>query len=99
MSEDQHNTTPDLEQYYDFMMRHFYAPFQHIQTSAAPDEMARLYDRIRRTWQALGETEPHWSVITSDQFRQDALESQMDYFLAMGRENVKARYQRDPRRS
>lgn len=88
MTHDQDDTSADLEAHYAFMMRHFYAPFQRVETEANAEELTRLLARVETTWRAFGETEPHWSVITSDKFRQDSLESQMSHFLEMGRENV-----------
>ena len=45
------------------------APVETIQHDAPPETMTRLLDRIRRQWTHLGDTEPHWSVLTADRFK------------------------------
>lgn len=77
----------ELEAGHAFQMRHLYAPMQYVEIKADAASMARLYARIAASWQAMGETEPHWSVITAEAFRQETLEAQMAAFLDMGRGN------------
>lgn len=45
------------------------APVAAIQHDAPSETMKRMIDRIREQWTHLGETEPHWSVLTADKFR------------------------------
>lgn len=44
-----------------------------IEHEVSPEAMRRLVDRIRAQWTLLGETEPHWSVLTNDQYRSEKL--------------------------
>jgi hypothetical protein len=39
-----------------------------IDTSADPDQMRCLWDRVRRAWEGLGERRPFHSVLTQDRF-------------------------------
>lgn len=45
------------------------APPPAVQHEAPSELMTRLLDRVRRQWTLLGETDPHWSVLTFDRFR------------------------------
>lgn len=45
------------------------APAPQVQHEAPPEVMDRMVARIREQWTRLGETEPHWSVLTADRFR------------------------------
>src|SRR5471032_2177766 len=35
-----------------------------IETDADPERLAVLVERVAQTWRGLGETRPHWSVLT-----------------------------------
>lgn len=88
MAQTESKQTSELHAKYSFLMRHLYAPYQRVETRATDAERDRLLTRIEASWQAMGEQEPHWSVITSDAFRKATLDEKMEAFLAMGRENV-----------
>ena len=45
------------------------APPPQVQHDAPPEVMARMVARIRDQWTRLGQTEPHWSVVTAERFR------------------------------
>ncbi|MEM9761155.1 MAG: class I SAM-dependent methyltransferase [Pseudomonadota bacterium] len=55
---------------------------------ALPEETARLFAEIAEAWQALGETEPHYSVLTHEAFRQDRLETWRADFEASADEDA-----------
>jgi 2-polyprenyl-3-methyl-5-hydroxy-6-metoxy-1,4-benzoquinol methylase len=78
----------DVDAQYSFMLRHVYAPYQQIDAEASVEQLAQLYARIENTWAALGEADPHWSVITGEQYRKGSVEDAMESFLEMGYENV-----------
>ncbi|MEJ1978969.1 MAG: class I SAM-dependent methyltransferase [Acetobacteraceae bacterium] len=40
-----------------------------VEAFATPDDLARMVAHVERTWTRLGETEPHWSVITDPRFK------------------------------
>lgn len=53
-----------------------------VDLECTPDQRAAMFERIGRAWQAFGESEPHWSVLVSDDFRQDRLAANLDRFYA-----------------
>jgi SAM-dependent methyltransferase len=55
---------------------------------AAPEQLARLFGRIREEWEKLGEEEPYWSVLTSDLYRSDRIAENREGFFASGRGDV-----------
>ena len=67
------------------------APAASIQHEAEPEMMARLLDRIRQQWTHLGETEPHWSVLTADRFKANQINDpkNMAEFHASGEREAK----------
>jgi SAM-dependent methyltransferase len=53
-----------------------------------PQQQAVLFQRVQETWRALGESQPHWSVLTAETFRPERIEESLDHFYATGNENV-----------
>jgi methylase of polypeptide subunit release factors len=51
-------------------------PPQEIEHEVDPETLTRLANRVREQWTALGEAEPHWSVLTDEAFRQRRLTDQ-----------------------
>lgn len=50
-------------------------PPGRVETAATDEQLAALLDHARATWIALGDGEPYWSVLTHDDFRGQALAS------------------------
>lgn len=69
------------------MGNHLHATLD-IEVDVTNDVRTQMFDRIKGEWAALGETEPFWSVITSDEFRSDSIRENMDAFIQSGRTNV-----------
>ena len=63
-------------------------PRMSIQSTCAPDELQKLFAHVQSTWQQLGETEPHWSVVIAEQYRQSEIEANRDEFYATGAQHV-----------
>lgn len=59
-----------------------------IEVDVSEKTRIQMFERIKGEWAALGETEPYWSVITSDQFRSDSIQANMEVFVQSGRTNV-----------
>ncbi len=55
-----------------------------VQVEASEGEIRAMMDRIAREWRNFGETEPHWSVLTSDQFVAANIAETIDLFYASG---------------
>jgi len=52
------------------------------------DQMTDMLSRIASAWREFGETEPHWSVLTSDDFKQENLQKNIDAFYLSGVRSV-----------
>lgn len=67
----------------------FVGPPMPVETKASAEDLARMFARVTGQWEALGESEPHWSVITQEQFLQERLsEEEVAAFYASGRGEV-----------
>ncbi len=64
------------------------APPVEIDTVADAATLGRLLSHTERTWTRLGVEEPHWSVISADQFKRDRLDAHRSEFYASGRGDV-----------
>ncbi|HEV2834315.1 MAG TPA: methyltransferase domain-containing protein [Pyrinomonadaceae bacterium] len=63
-------------------------PAMSIEDTCSDDQLQRLFDYVQSTWHQLGETEPHWSVVISDQYRQSNIEDNKDDFYRTGAQHV-----------
>ena len=63
-------------------------PPMAIQTDYTREELARLFGHIQNNWRQLGETEPHWSVLSSEEFRKDRIGQSEELFYESGREEM-----------
>jgi SAM-dependent methyltransferase len=63
-------------------------PPQFVQCGVDDDVRAGLFARVQKSWHALGEEQPHWSVVTSDDFRPDRIGETHEEFYATGGRNV-----------
>jgi SAM-dependent methyltransferase len=59
-------------------------PRLEIDTAATPEQLAAMLARISAYWQMIGEEAPHWSVLTQDRFRPEAIKRQQAAFYATG---------------
>jgi SAM-dependent methyltransferase len=61
-----------------------------LEVEADPDaaDLRRLFDRVQATWQRLGEADPHWSVLTAEEYRADRIAEHADRFHESGRHDV-----------
>lgn len=68
-----------------FVGRHAFAEPRTVEVDVTPAQREALFARVSETWTRLGETEPHWSVLTSDEFRQDRIgETSADFYASGG---------------
>jgi SAM-dependent methyltransferase len=51
-------------------------------------DLQRLFAHIQRVWEHLGETEPYWSVWTSEQFKSSRIKDARSVFYDSGLDNV-----------
>lgn len=59
-------------------------PTNAVETDPSEADRARLWARVAETWAALGREAPHWSVLTHERFRPDALDANRAEFELSG---------------
>ena len=60
-----------------------------VDAACGPEALQALWDHVARTWSRLGDSEPHWSVLTQDEYRAEALgPAQLAAFYASGADEV-----------
>jgi len=64
------------------------APLQSVETELDPNVMQSMFDRIQNQWRALGETEPHWSVLSHEKFKSKNLVSTVEEFYSSGKDTA-----------
>ncbi|HEU4853580.1 MAG TPA: methyltransferase domain-containing protein [Telluria sp.] len=62
----------------------FSGPPIEVQLEGTPDELTALFTKVKQQWQHLGETEPHWSVLTNDSYFQNVFHMNRDAFYQSG---------------
>jgi 2-polyprenyl-3-methyl-5-hydroxy-6-metoxy-1,4-benzoquinol methylase len=60
----------------------------HIETEVDAAGMSRLLAHTERVWTQLGDSEPHWSVISAERFRQNELDAHRNEFYDSGKGDV-----------
>lgn len=65
-----------------------FEPAMPIHCPDDPELHNRVFQHIAESWSHFGETEPHWSVLTTDEFRNDQLEANLDAFHEFGATDV-----------
>jgi SAM-dependent methyltransferase len=58
---------------------------QVVETEASTAEMAEMISRVEATWQHLGQSEPHWSVLVNDCYRAERIGQNEELFYQTGR--------------
>lgn len=68
----------------------FWAQPRPVEHEVSDDVMARLVSRIRDQWTELGEIEPHWGVLTHDNFKAENLtEEHLALFRQSGEQQAR----------
>ena len=62
----------------------WYGRQSKVDINATPEQFEQLFERIRKEWTKLGETEPHWSVLTSDLFKTSNFSENEEAFYKSG---------------
>jgi len=60
-----------------------------VEVEASEADIRAMMDRIAKEWRRFGETEPHWSVLTSEMFTADKIEENINLFYESGRGDLK----------
>lgn len=56
-------------------------PKMEVFTDIEPEQQSQLVSRVQKTWEELGESDPHWSVISQASFRSDRIEGNEKEFF------------------
>jgi SAM-dependent methyltransferase len=64
-------------------------PRMTIQNAYTDNDLHKLFAHIQGTWHSLGETEPYWSVLTSEKFKQSHIQQALDQFYDSGMSDVR----------
>lgn len=59
-------------------------PCMSVELDAPADKLAALFAKVSQQWHHLGQTEPHWSVITSQSYLQSQIQDSAQAFYASG---------------
>jgi 2-polyprenyl-3-methyl-5-hydroxy-6-metoxy-1,4-benzoquinol methylase len=63
-------------------------PAMSIEDECSDADLQRLFDHVQVTWQALGESEPHWSVVVAEEYRQSNIDENREAFYQTGAQHV-----------
>ena len=67
----------------------FNGPAMEVELTASPEKLAELLAKTSAQWQHLGETEPHWSVLTNESYFQENFHMNRAAFYASGESELK----------
>jgi len=59
-----------------------------IDYDVPPEQLERLIAHVEGVWRSLGQSEPHWSVLTNDMYKPDSLADNKARFYESGRRQV-----------
>jgi 2-polyprenyl-3-methyl-5-hydroxy-6-metoxy-1,4-benzoquinol methylase len=68
----------------------FQGPPMRVELTDDPAVLDQLFTKTVAQWEHLGQTEPYWSVLTSDRYFIDAFHQSRDAFFATGEVEVQA---------
>lgn len=59
-----------------------------VETTCSTADLAAMSENIAREWRKFGETEPHWSVLTGEEFKPENIDQNLDLFYSRGEEDI-----------
>ena len=65
------------------------APKQTIETDTDEETMKQIIEHTKNVWTKFGDTEPHWSVVTQDDYLQSNLEENLEKFYDHGSKELR----------
>jgi SAM-dependent methyltransferase len=63
----------------------FTLPHIPVETDVTDDVLDQMFARIQKQWEALGVSQPYWSVVTQPQYYQDQFEQHSEQFFLSGK--------------
>ena len=67
-------------------------PWIRVDVDVDDHVLQKMFDRVERTWHALGKDEPHWSVLTDDRFKKKEFIANAADFYGSGKNEVERFY-------
>ena len=67
----------------------FNGPPMAVELAVSPEKLAALFAKVSAQWHHLGETEPHWSVLTNESYFQENFHTNREAFYASGESELK----------
>jgi SAM-dependent methyltransferase len=64
------------------------SPPIEVEWQCNPTDVQRLFERVATTWEQLGNTRPHWSVLTFDEYLPSSIAAHEEEFFASGQPDV-----------
>jgi 2-polyprenyl-3-methyl-5-hydroxy-6-metoxy-1,4-benzoquinol methylase len=61
----------------------------HVDVHVSDAHFDRLVKHVQETWERLGATRPHWSVITDPQFLPEQINANLEEFYSTAEENIR----------
>ena len=62
---------------------------QQVQLQVSAEQQHELFTRVQSVWRALGETRPHWSVVTGSEYLPERINQEaIEEFYRSGEENI-----------
>jgi SAM-dependent methyltransferase len=59
-----------------------------VDVDVSPAELDAAFERVRQTWETVGVDEPHWSVLSTDEFRSERIDDTRGEFYDSGSSHV-----------
>lgn len=63
----------------------FTLPHIPVETQVSEDSLNMMFERIQTEWEALGKSQPYWSVVTQPQYYQDQFQQHSEQFYLSGK--------------
>lgn len=67
----------------------FNGPPMEVELSVPAEKLSALFDQVSAQWHYLGETEPHWSVLTNESYFQQNFHMNRETFYTSGESELK----------
>lgn len=68
----------------------FTVPKIDVETDAQLDQMAAMIKHVESNWSLLGASDPHWSVLSVDNYRKEVIGDNIEQFYRMGEHSMLA---------
>ena len=60
-----------------------------VEVEGAPKELSKMMEHLQSVWENYGRSEPHWSVLTGNEFKANVIGENWDAFYASGQSAIR----------